>query len=123
MIQPLFVIAALYDAILGIAFLVVPSRVFAWMDLEPPNHLGYVQFPAALLIVFGIMFAAIAKDPHRNRNLITYGILLKLCYCGVVLFHWVGAGVPFIWKPFFFADIVFGAAFVWAWNALSAKDA
>jgi hypothetical protein len=39
MIRPLFLIAALYDAILGAAFLVVPSRVFTWMELEPPNHL------------------------------------------------------------------------------------
>ena len=123
LIRPLFALAAIYDAVLGIAFLLAPSGIFAWLDLAPPNHLGYIQFPAALLIVFAAMFAAIAMDPQRNRNLIPYGILLKISYCGVVLFHWVTSELPFIWKPFFVADIAFLIAFVWAWKSLSEEPA
>ena len=116
-----FRIAALYELVLGIAFLFAAKQVFSWAEIEPPNHPGYVQFPAALLIVFGIMFAAIARQPDRNRNLILYGILLKVSYCSVVLFHWIATDLPFIWKPFFVADILFLFAFVWAQRALSAK--
>ena len=117
-IAGLFIVAALYDGLLGAVFLFAGARVFDWCGVTPPNHLGYVQFPAALLIVFAAMFAAIAADPVRNYNLIPYGILLKLSYCGVVLFHWFTAGIPNMWKPFCFADLVFLVLFAWAWAAI-----
>ena len=114
----LFVMAAIYDGLLGVAFLVASDALFQWADVTPPNHPGYVQFPAALLIVFALMFIAIAVHPVRNRNLIPYGILLKVSYCGVVLFHWLTTGLPDMWKPFCVADLVFLILFAWAWAAL-----
>lgn len=117
-ISSLFVAAALYDGLIGAAFLLIGSAVFRWFGATPPNHLGYVQFPGALLIVFAIMFVAVAVDPKRNRDLIPYGILLKIAYCGVVAYHWTGGGLPGMWKPFFFADLVFLVLFAAAWRAL-----
>lgn len=117
-ISGLFVVAALYDGLLGIAFLLGGDAMFNRFAVTPPNHPGYVQFPAALLIVFAIMFAAIAVSPTRNRNLIPYGILLKISYCGVVLFHWLTAGIPAMWKPFCIFDVVFLVLFAWAWTVL-----
>ena len=117
-VAALFIVAAIYDGLLGAAFLFAGGRVFDRFGVTPPNHAGYVQFPAALLIVFAIMFAAIARDPFRNRNLIPYGILLKLSYCGVVLFHWFTAGVPDMWKPFCIADLIFLVCFAWALKAI-----
>lgn len=114
----LFVVAAIYDGLLGAAFLFADGRLFEWFAVPPPNHPGYVHFPAALLIVFAIMFAAIARDPAGNRNLIPYGILLKVSYCGVVLFHWLTTGIPNMWKPFCIADLVFLVFFAWAWKTI-----
>lgn len=117
-IRILFVVAALYDGILGIAFLVAAPALFEWVGVTPPNHYGYVQFPAALLIVFALMFLAIARDPVANLSLVPFGILLKVSYCAVVFYHWFTTGVPFIWKPFAIADLVFLVAFIWAYSAL-----
>ena len=117
-IRILFTVAALYDGILGIAFLLFGARLFERFGVMPPNHMGYVHFPAALLIVFAIMFLAIATSPHRHRNLIPYGIMLKICYCGVVTYHWMAAGVPGMWKPFVVSDIVFAALFIVAYVKL-----
>lgn len=118
----LFVIAALYDGILGLIFLFAPNAAFDWFDVIPPNHPGYVQFPAALLIVFAVLFGAIAKDPEGNRNLIFYGILLKMSYCGVVFFYWLKSEPPLpnMWKPFAICDLLFIALFVWARGRLRA---
>lgn len=118
LISLLFVVAALYDGLLGAAFLMAGGALFAAAGVPPPNHLGYVHFPAAILLIFGIMFAAIARDPVRRRDLIPYGMLLKISYCGVVLFHWLTAGLPFMWKPFCFADLAFLLAFFLAWRGL-----
>ena len=123
MIKLLFLAAAIYDGVLGGAFLFLPAQVFGWIDIPPPNHLGYVQFPAALLVVFALMYSAIALKPLENRNLIPYGILLKVSYCGVVLLHWVSSDLPWIWKPFFIADLVFLALFVWAWRSIREREA
>jgi hypothetical protein len=117
-IPVLFVVAALYDGLLGLAFLFASGPVFQWAGVTPPNHPGYAQFPAALLVIFAIMFLAIAMDPVRNRNLLPYGVLLKLSYCGVTSFHWLTAGIPSMWKPFCLFDLVFLAAFAWAWAVL-----
>ncbi len=113
-----FAVAALYDGLLGVAFLVATGPLYQWFDVTPPNHPGYVQFPAALLIVFALMFAAVAINPLKNRNLIPYGILLKISYCGVVTYHWLTAGIPDMWKPFCICDFIFLLVFVWAWMVL-----
>jgi hypothetical protein len=114
----LFGLAAGYDLVLGLAFLAVPRLVFERCAVTPPNHWGYVQFPAALLIVFGLMFMAIAANPVGNRNLIPYGMGLKAAYVGVAAAHWIGSGIPGMWKPFAVADLVMLVLFAWAWAAL-----
>ncbi len=117
-VSALFAVGALYDGLLGLAFLAAPSAMFARFDVTPPNHYGYVQFPAALLVVFGLMFLAVARDPAGNRNLIPYGILLKVAYSGIVSYYWIAEGVPDMWKPFAVADLVFLVLFAWAWAVL-----
>ena len=117
-ISGLFLVAALYDGLLGLAFLVAADRIFQSAQVTPPNHFGYVQFPGAILMVFGIMFAAIALRPRENRNLIPYGILLKVCYCGVAGYHWLVGGIPFLWKPFVVIDLIFLVLFALAYRAL-----
>ncbi|MEN8255116.1 MAG: hypothetical protein ABFR33_06560 [Verrucomicrobiota bacterium] len=114
----LFIIAALYDGLLGLAFLVSTNTMFESFQILPPNHFGYVHFPAALLLVFALMFAAIARNPQGNRNLIPYGMLLKVSYCSVVCYHWFTAGISAMWKPFVFYDLVFLALFAWAYVSL-----
>lgn len=119
----LFVIAALYDGVLGIVFLVAGQAVFSWHNVTPPNHFGYVQFPGALLIIFALMFLAVARNPVVNRNLIPYGIMLKISYCGVVFSYWFRTGLPDMWKPFAVFDLVFLALFVWAYSVLPKHSA
>lgn len=114
-IKPLFWIAGLYDGILGLAFLFSADRIFAHFEVMPPNHLGYVHFPALLLILFGLMFFAIAANPSRNRMLIPYGVGLKVAYCGTVFWHHLTEGVPAMWIPFAYADLIFLALFLIAW--------
>jgi len=117
-IAVLFYVGFLYDAILGLGFLLFPGSIFQSFDVTPPNHPGYVQFPAALLIVFGLLYLAVARNPVANRNLIPYGMLLKVSYCGVVFWYWFTTGIPGMWKPWALFDLVFLILFWWAYRAL-----
>jgi hypothetical protein len=120
LIRLLFALAAAYDGVLGLLFLAAPAFVFERCGVNPPNHLGYVQFPAALLLIFGLMFVKIARDPIRHRGLIIYGILLKVAYCGVSGWHWLSTDIPRMWKPFTLIDAVMGLLFVWTFATISA---
>lgn len=122
-VRALFVVAALYDAILGLAFLFAGPAIFEHFKITQPNHWGYVQFPAGLLIIFGLMFLAVAIRPVGNRNLITYGILLKICYVATVFWHWSQGDIPFMWKPFAIIDLVFAVLFVWAYRRIGQAGA
>src|SRR5262245_56046576 len=110
----LFAIAGLYDGILGLAFLLAPTWVFSLHQAEPPNHMGYVQFPALLLLVFSLMFFRIAADPAGRKELILYGCGLKVSYCAVVFYYQVTGGIPFMWIPWAWADLGFLVLFILA---------
>jgi hypothetical protein len=110
------VIAAVYDGILGLAFLLLPTQLFRLFDVTLPNHLGYVRFPAILLILFAAMFFQIAADPSGRRQMMPYGMGLKLAYCAVVFGYAVTGGIPFMWIPWAWADLAFLVLFVVAWR-------
>ena len=113
-IRILYGLAAAYDGLLGLAFLVAGPQLFDCLGITPPNHWGYVHFSAGLLVVFGCMFLAIARRPVDNRNLVFYGVLLKICYISTVVWHSYQGGVPLIWKQFALADVGFAFCFLWS---------
>ncbi len=113
-----FYIAAIYDGVLGIVFLISPQSLLRSLGVPEPPLPGYIQFPAALLVVFAIMFLAIARRPVRNRSLIPYGILLKASYCGVVFWYWAFDSISNIWKPFAVFDLIFLLLFLWLYAEL-----
>ena len=116
-IQILFLLAGVYELVLGIVFFLAPGWIFERYGVEPPNHFGYVQFPAMLLVLFGLMFLRIASDPLRYSELIVYGIGLKISYCAVAFGYQLTQGIPAMWIPWAWADLIFLALFSWAWTS------
>jgi hypothetical protein len=114
-VRSLFLVAGAYDFVIGLAFLFFGPQIFAAGSVPPPNHWGYIQFAALLLIVFGLMFFAIARDPVANRNLIPFGMLLKLSYVGIVAYYWSTTGCPTLFKSFTVVDAVMFVLFWWAY--------
>ena len=121
-IKPLFLVAALYDGVLGLAFIIAPAEIFAMYGVEPPNHMAFVQFPAFLLIIFAFMFYRIATDPVGNRELILYGCGLKVAYCSLVFVYELTTGISSMWIPWAWADLVFLVLFVISWRSLGRPE-
>ena len=117
-IKILFWISALYDFVIGAAFLFMGSTLFEQFEVPPPSHFGYIHFCCLMLMIFGCMFAMVAINPHTNRNLIPFGVLLKAAYVGVVGYYWFNGGVPWVFQPFLFIDAVMLIGFIWAYNTL-----
>ena len=120
-IKPFFIVSALYDGILGIAFLLFWAELYRHFAVTPPNHPAYVQFPALLLLIFAAMFLRIARDPLANRDLIFYGVALKVAYSGTAFWYAVTEHIPAMWLPFAWADLAFLALFLVAWKSLGSK--
>lgn len=118
-IKPFFVFAGLYDGVLALAFLFFAGAIFQGFGVEPPNHPAYVQFPALLLLIFAAMFFRIARDPTGNRDLIPYGVALKIAYIGTTFWHqFAGGGIPSMWIIWAWADIAFLVLFIVIWKSL-----
>ncbi|NIV18201.1 MAG: hypothetical protein GWN47_07245 [Woeseiaceae bacterium] len=116
MVKGLFIIAAIYDGVLGLLFLFSPGLAFEMFEVTPPNHFGYVQFPAILLLIFAAMFWRVAQDPIPNRFIMLYGVALKTGYSGLVFYYMLTTGVPQMWVPWAWADLVFLVLFLVSWN-------
>jgi hypothetical protein len=122
-VRVLYLVAAAYDGLLGLAFLAAGPAIFAQAGITPPNHWGYVHFSAGILVIFGYLFLNIALRPVENRNLVIYGILLKVCYIATVSWYAVNGGVPTLWLYFAVADVVFLVLFIWSKGRLSGAGA
>lgn len=117
-IKIMFYIMVVYDGVLGLLFLCFPASIFNQFNIPLPNHMGYAQFPACLLLVFAWMFFNIAKNPIANKNLIPYGIGLKVSYAGVIMAYWFTVGIPWLWQPFAIIDAITAVLFVMAYQQI-----
>jgi hypothetical protein len=111
-IRPFYMVAALYDFVLGILFLLAWQPIYGMFDIGPPNHPAYIQFAAAVVATFGIGFWYVARAPERNRDIIKLGVLLKLAYSSIVLGYWFQGRMPSMWVPFAWIDLGFLLAFI-----------
>jgi hypothetical protein len=120
-IRLLFAVAGVYDFVIGLAFLGFGPALFEATGVPAPNHWGYIQFASLMLVTFGAMFFAVAASPVANRNLIPFGMLLKLSYVGIVAYYWVATDLPFLFKPFAVVDALMFVLFVVAYRELARK--
>lgn len=115
------VASGIYDGLIGLAFLFAPATIFRTAGITPPNHFGYVQFPALILLIFGAMFLRIAADPVARREQILYGMALKLSYFGLVFWYQLHGGIPALWIPFAWADVAFFLLFFAGWRSTAQR--
>jgi len=118
-IKAIFYVSAVYDGFFGVMGLISPNLAFRIFEVTPPNHPGYVQFPAILLLIFGWMFFQLARDPVGKRDLLPFGIALKVGYSGLVFYYLLTTGIPAMWVPWAWIDLGFLVVFVMLWRQLS----
>jgi len=95
----LFVVAAVYDIGLGLAFLFFPRASFDLVGAGSkfPEYTAYVTLIAVFLVVIGVGYALLARgDLVRNLDLIAIGTLYKLAYTGAALFYLITGDYPHI---------------------------
>ena len=119
MISAVFVSAGIYNGVLGVVFLFFAPMIFGAVGITPPNHYGYIVFPALLMILFAAMFFRIARSPVRHRDMIPYGIGLKAAYAGTVFWYQLQGNVPAMWVPMAWIDAAFLVLFLVARRSIA----
>jgi hypothetical protein len=111
----LYLAAALYDFILGVAFLFFYRPIFEILGMNLPSNPAYLTFCAAMIALFGILLFMIYLNLEGSRRLVIYGIMVKFAYIGTVLYYYLLVGSDYVDLPFrLFAlfDLIFAVLFI-----------
>jgi len=112
----LFLVAALYDFILGAVFFVFWQPIFDnILNIPRPNNLVYLAFyqgAAAFVFNMGIGFYFVYRNMYRNVDIVKLGIIFKIFYSAVAFYWVIVEGMPGIFALFGLVDLVFIAFFI-----------
>ncbi len=111
----LYLISALYDFILGIAFLLFYKTIFGITGMNLPRNPAYLTFSAAIIALYGVLLFMIYLNLNGSRRLVIYAILVKFAYVGTVLYYYLLVGPAYVDAPFLiFAgfDFIFALLFI-----------
>lgn len=111
--KALFLIAAIYDLILGIAFFFFYTQIYSYFNIALPDYPAYLQMATAFVIAMGIGYYFVFRNMYRNIDLVKLGIVYKAVYSGLTgYFYFAGtANITFMW--FAVIDALFLIIFVW----------
>ncbi len=111
----LYLIAALYDLILGFGFLLFYKIIYKVLGMNLPENPAYLSLCAIMIGIYGILLFMIYKNPEKSKGMIVYAILIKFAFVAVVLYYWLFVGSEYVDVPFRIIagiDLVFGLLFL-----------
>jgi hypothetical protein len=111
--EKLFLVAAVYDFVLGILFFFFYRQIFNLFNIAIPDFPAYLQMSAAFVIAMGIGYYFVYKNLYRNIDLVKLGVVYKFAYSSVVIYFYLTnlANLVFLWFAVF--DIIFMLFFIW----------
>ena len=116
-ISLLFCFVGCVELAVGLSFIFRQDLVFRLSGIAPVGP-EYVQLPAYLIMIFGLIMFQIARDPVKNRDLIIYPALFKTAFIGVVLYNNYYGQMSPLWIVFVGFDLVYLIGFIIAWFSL-----
>jgi hypothetical protein len=121
--KPLFWLAAAYNGSAAAVALLAPDlhveRFFApGTALEGPvAHLNLQAFWVSVLL-FGVGYAIVARDPRRNHGILFLAALGKTYVFVVFTSHWLEGSMQLLALAGGIGDLVFAGLFAWfLWQA------
>lgn len=119
----LFLVAAIYDLVIGTFFLFFYPQVFAALGVPEavPDYEGFVMLLGAFVFVIGVAYLLIyLGDLQRNRDLIAVGALYKLAYAAVAFYSLAIGDYPHLLfiAVFGIADVIFFALMAECWSSV-----
>ncbi len=119
-----FLVAAWYDLILGLAFFGFYGLIYSLLAIELPDNPSYVHLAAGFVFVQGIAYYFVYRNMERNIDIVRIGAIYKAVYTGVAFYHWAAGTLPHsIFALFGFLDLVFLVLFLFYLNEARGVEA
>lgn len=109
-----FLVSAIYDMALGLAFFFLYEPLFKWIEMPLPPHVAYIQLSAVFVFVQGLGYGLVWGDPLPNLGIVRVGIAYKAGYSALAAYYLLTDQIPamfFAWFGLF--DLLFFFGFVW----------
>ena len=108
-----FLVAALYDLLLGLVFFVFYQRIYSLYGLTLNDSPAYLQLSAAFVFVQGLLYYFVYANLQRNIDIVKVGVAYKIVYAVVAFYYWAAGGLPHqMFAIFGFCDVIFIVLFI-----------
>lgn len=108
-----FLVAALYDIVLGAGFFFLYGPLFSTLGIALPNNISYIHLTAAFVFVQGVGYWFVFQDPDANRGIVKLGVIYKVAFSGLSAYYWaIGGLIHPIFGLFGILDALFLIGFV-----------
>ena len=116
----LFTVAAIFNAVIGLAMLLAYDSLVPWLGL-PPHPTVWIHIIALIVLVFGYAYWRIAGDPVKFREYVVLGIVGKLAFVVAIYGHYLAGDATAALATLVTADLIFAGLFA-AYLARTAAD-
>ena len=106
----LFTVAAIFNAVVGIAMLLAYDLLAPLLGM-PPRPTVWIHIIALIVLVFGYAYWRIATDPSRFREYVVLGIVGKLAFVFAIYGHFVAGDATKTLAVLVTADLIFAGLF------------
>jgi hypothetical protein len=108
-----FLVAALYDLVLGAAFFVLYGPLFQVLGIALPNNISYIHLTAAFVFVQGLGYWFVYQDPVANRGIVKIGVPYKFAFSALGFYYLaIGELLHPVFLVFSVLDLLFLIGFV-----------
>jgi len=111
--KSMFLIAALYDFVLGLVFFLFYGQIYSYLNIPIPAESMYLQMAAAFVIAMGVGYYFVYQNMYKNIDLVKLGVVYKFVYSSVTSYFYFKGSGPAIFFLFAVIDAVFLLLFVW----------
>jgi hypothetical protein len=102
-----FVVAAVYDLILGFIFFFFVQVIFNVLNLPSPTP-SLAHLSAAFVFVQGLGYYFVYLNLERNIDIVRVGLVYKIVYSAVAFYHWGAGSLPHpMFLLFGVSDLIF----------------
>ena len=110
----LFGSAAAFNLVVGGGLLFARSWLASTLSLDPIQGTSLVlaNLTGAMIVVFGLAYACVARDPVEYRPFVGLGALGKAMAVACAVVPWLMGAIPSTLPALMGADLVFAALFL-----------
>ncbi len=104
-----FLVAGLYDALLGLAFLLAGETILTAVGMKLPPHIAYIHLSAIFIVVQGLSYLLVYRDAWSNLGIVWVGVAYKASYAALAFYYLATGQLP---SQFFIPWAVFDVGFM-----------